>query len=385
MPLIIVRNDITRMKVDAIVNAANNTLLGGGGVDGAIHKAAGERLLKKCRTLGGCETGQAKITKGYNLPAKYIIHTVGPVWQGGDANETNLLYGCYLNSLSLAKKHGCGTVAFPLISSGAYGFPKRLALDIATNAIRHFLESCEITVYIVVYDKESFGVGTELFPNIRQYIDDRSVIEPTMRLRRDVPLAEYAASLPIDSCIPECASSPDTVCDTKSISDADNDGNADVFSSYAPMCMPMQTSLSSASEKRSGKLHKEKKLAKNETLEEKLKRLDESFSEMLLRKIDESGMSDSECYKKANIDRKLFSKIRSDKHYKPSKPTVLAFAIALHMNIDDTKDFLARAGFAFSPASKFDVIIEYFITNGNYDIFEINNALFAFDQSLLGA
>ncbi len=321
MPLIIVRNDITKMNVDAIVNAANETLLGGGGVDGAIHRAAGKELLAECQTLGGCKTGEAKITRGYRLPCKYVIHTVGPVWHGGEAGEADLLAACYRNSLALADRYECESVAFPLISAGAYGYPKAEAFDIAVREIEAFLETHEMTVFVVVFDKAAYKIGAAHYADIAAYIDDRYVQTHEIRRRTDM-----AASMPMYGNTPTMAKS----------------------------------------------------------LNDKLAELDESFTEMLLRKIDESGMTDAQCYKKANIDRKLFSKIRSDVHYKPSKSTAIAFAIALEMTLIETADFLKKAGFALSHSSKFDLIIEYFIEKGIYDIFTINEALFAFDQTLLG-
>lgn len=333
MPLNIVRNDITKMNVDAIVNAANEKLLGGGGVDGCIHRAAGPELLAECRTLGGCKTGDAKVTKGYNLPCTYIIHTVGPVWKGGCNNEKALLESCYKTSLELAVAHQCETVAFPLISSGIYGYPKDQALKVAIDVISDFLFSHDLTVYIVVFDKKAFTISEKLFSEIAEYIDDNYADEHSDYSRRI-----YTNRLE-DCCAKEIRF----------------DGE---------MLMPMDI---------------------GGNLDDILKQLDESFSEMLLRKIDESGMTDSECYKRANIDRKLFSKIRSDKEYRPSKPTVLAFAIALNLSLEETQDMLMKAGFALSHSNKFDVIIEYFIVNKNYNIHEINEALFAFDQSLLGA
>lgn len=335
MPLEIVRNDITKMKVDAIVNAANSSLLGGGGVDGAIHRAAGDGLLAECRKLGGCKTGEAKITGAYRLSAKYVIHTVGPVYVDGRSNERELLESCYRNSLAMAKKKGCKTVAFPLISSGVYGYPKDQALKVAVDVIGDFLLGNEMTVYIVIFDKASFMIGEKLFSDIAQYIDDNYAEEHTdhcrerMRMNRAMPFASEA----LDS---------------------------------APM--PCQCPMPSEDE-----------------LSAKLKRMDESFSQMLMRKIDEKGMTDAQCYKKANIDRKLFSKIRSDVNYKPSKPTAIAFAISLELSLTETEDMLKKAGFALSRSNKFDIIIEYFISRGIYDVFEINKALFAFDQSLLGA
>ena len=341
MPLEIVRNDITKMKVDAIVNAANESLLGGGGVDGAIHRAAGSRLLAECRTLGGCKTGKAKITSGYNLPAKYVIHTVGPVYDDGKHGEKALLESCYRESLALAKEHNCEIVAFPLISSGVYGYPKDQALKVAIDVISDFLLENEMTVYIVIFDKAAYKISEKLFSDIAEYIDDNYVDEHTDYSRERIRM----------NALPSMA--PRT---RRKKSDDD----------FLEMCDC-------------------KAMLAEDDLDAKLKQIDESFSQMLLRKIDEKGMTDSECYKKANIERKLFSKIRSDVHYKPSKPTALAFAISLELSLAETEDMLRKAGFALSHSNKFDIIIEYFISKGNYNIFEINEALFAFDQSLLGA
>lgn len=330
MPLEIVRNDITKMTVDAIVNAANESLLGGGGVDGAIHYAAGPELLAECKTLGGCKTGKAKITGGYNLPAKYVIHTVGPIYEDGKHNEKALLESCYRESLALAKERNCETVAFPLISSGVYGYPKDQALKVAIDVISDFLLENEMKVYIVIFDKAAYKISEKLFSDIAEYIDDNYVDRSTDYRRESMRM-----NMPIQPIM------------------------------AADMC--------------------ECKAMVPDDLNSKLKQIDESFSQMLLRKIDEKGITDSECYKKANIDRKLFSKIRSDVNYKPSKPTAIAFAISLELSLAETEDMLKKAGFALSHSNKFDIIIEYFISKGNYNVFEINEALFAFDQSLLGA
>jgi len=344
MPLQIVRNDITKMKVDAIVNAANTSLLGGGGVDGCIHRAAGPELLAECKALNGCETGSAKITKGCKLPCKYVIHAVGPRYRDGKHGEKEKLISCYKSSLALAKEHKCETVAFPLISSGIYGYPKDQALRVAIDTISEFLLENDMTVYIVIFDKKAYQISEKLFADIAEYIDDNYVDEHTdsrsERLRRMNALRQEEVFESV-------------VCE-----DAEE----------MPMSLPLAVSSTKAL-----------------SLDDALNQIDESFSEMLLRKIDESGMTDAQCYKKANIDRKLFSKIRSDKLYKPSKPTVIAFAIALELSLDETKDMLMKAGFALSHSNKFDIIVEYFIERGNYNVFEINEALFAFDQSLIGA
>ena len=339
MPLEIIRNDITKMAVDAIVNAAKESLLGGGGVDGCIHRAAWPELLAECRTLGGCKTGDAKITKAYRLPCKYVIHTVGPVWNGGKYGEREQLVSCYRTSLALAKAHKCETVAFPLISSGIYGYPKDQALRVAVDTIGEFLMENDMTVYIVIFDRTAYQISGKLFADIAEYIDDHYVDEHTdsrrERLRRLNQLESKAM-----------------VCE---------DAAPDF------MAAPMAMSIASGN------------------LNDMLVELDAGFSETLLKLIDRTGKKDSEIYKKANVDRKLFSKIRNNPDYKPSKTTAIAFAIALELDLEETKDFISRAGFALSHSNKFDVIIEYFIKQKNYDIFEINEALFAFDQSLLGA
>ncbi len=338
MPLEIIRNDITKMAVDAIVNAAKESLLGGGGVDGCIHRAAGPELLAECRTLGGCKTGDAKVTKAYRLPCKYVIHTAGPVWQGGKHGEREKLISCYRTSLALAKERGCETVAFPLISSGIFGYPKDRALRVAVDTISEFLMENDMTVYIVIFDRAAYQISGKLFSDIAEYIDDHYVDEHTDSRRERLYRLRH---LEMEESV---------ICEESAVP-------------YASMAAG----------------------AVGDGLDDLLTNLDAGFSETLLKLIDHTGKKDSEIYKKANVDRKLFSKIRNNPDYKPSKATAIAFAIALELDLEETKDFIARAGFALSRSSKFDVIIEYFIKQKKYDIFEINEALFAFDQSLLGA
>ena len=338
MPFEIVRNDITRMDVDAIVNAANTSLLGGGGVDGAIHRSAGPELLAECRTLGGCETGQAKITKGYNLPAKYVIHTVGPIWNGGGSGEKDLLASCYRNSLELAAAYRCETVAFPMISTGAYGYPKDEAMSVAVDTITHFLLDHDIMVYLVVFGRDAFNTGKKLFRDVREYIDDvyaaRLEDRRSGRARGNLWHINPKAALEADMGI-------------------------------TPSAAPM--------------------VGAQPDWNEVLRKTDEGFSEALLRMINEKGMTDVECYKKANVDRKLFSKIRSNPAYRPGKPTVMAFAVALELDLRETKQLLRKAGFALTHSSKFDLILEYCISHRRYNIYEINEVLFEFDQPLLGS
>ncbi len=372
MPFHIVRNDITKMRVDAIVNAANPSLLGGGGVDGAIHRAAGPALREYCAGLGGCAVGSAKLSPGFRLPASWIIHTVGPVWCGGDRQEEALLASCYRNCLSLALKRGCESVAFPLISAGAYGFPKDQALQIAVREIGAFLLAHEMEVTLVVYDETSYQLSGRLFREVRSYLDQylSEASRPALNRREDLDLA--------------LASMEELAASQASMSAESSFGYA------MPAAAPQKTQEDRPKKPRAIPWKKTKAEAPSQSigtdsLDARLRQLDESFSQMLLRKSDEKGMKDTECYKRANVDRKLFSKIRSDPNYRPSKPTAIAFAIALELPLPETRDLLMKAGYALSHSNKFDIIIEYFIANGNYNIFEINETLFAFDQNLLGA
>ncbi|MBR5315338.1 MAG: macro domain-containing protein [Firmicutes bacterium] len=339
MPFQIVRNDITKMKVDAIVNAANKYLRPGGGVCGAIHQAAGPQLAGECKLLGGCETGEAKVTYGYNLPSKYVIHTVGPVWQGGDYGEKELLYSCYKNTLLLAEEKGCKSIAFPLISSGIFGYPKKQALKVAMDAIGDFLLENDMQVYLAVFNKECLNISKGLFSNIEEYIDEHYIeayeSSPLYRTRRmrQMEVEEH-----------------------KVISKAPAPCKAECFD-----------------------------MEQGADLDQWLDQIDESFSEMVLRKIEEKGMTNAQCYTKANVDKKLFSKIKLNKDYKPKKENALALAIGLELSLEETQELLGKAGLALSHSSKFDIIVEYFIVHKQYNVHEINQVLFNYDQPLLGA
>jgi O-acetyl-ADP-ribose deacetylase (regulator of RNase III) len=335
MPFTIVRQDITKMKVDAIVNAANTDLAMGGGVCGAIFKAAGASDLQEaCDKLAPIQTGNAVITPGFRLPAKFVIHTAGPVYHGGKSGEEVQLHSCYLNSLKRAIENRCESIAFPLISSGIYGYPKNEALRIATTAIQDFLGEHELDVYLAVFDKAAFTISEKLLGEVESYIDEHYVAEHRLS-RRELLDGEREAL-----------------------------EEADFIKYNAPASM--QASIVGTG------------------IDDLVGNLDEPFSETLLRLIDAKGKSDVEVYKRANLDRKLFSKIRTGKGYTPSKRTALALALALELSLNETDDLLERAGYALSHSQKFDVIVEYFIVSGNYDIFKINEVLFKYDQPLLG-
>ena len=343
MPLTIVRNDITGMRVDAIVNSANHRPVVGGGVDRAIHKAAGAELLAAREKIGNISTGKAAITSAYNLPAKYVIHTVGPIWQDGNHGEREFLAACYTNSLRLAIEHKCTSVAFPLISAGVFGCPSEIAIATATAAIRDFLLEYDMEVYLVVFDRKAFKISGSLFDEVQSYIDEMYVNE-----RLD---EEYRDDFP-DRLMQEMSYGV-------------------VLSSEEAKAMPTPMAEASAS-------------SKARSLEDLLGEIDDTFSESLLRLIDIKGKTDPEVYKRANVDRKHFSKIRNNPAYQPSKSTALAFAVALELNLDETRDFIGRAGYALSHSNKMDIIVEYFIDREEYDIFTINETLFAFGQPLLG-
>lgn len=329
MPFEIVRNDIVNMKVDAIVNTANPKPIIGAGTDKGVHDKAGARLLLARKEIGNIAVGEAAITPAFDLDANYVIHTAGPIWRDGKSSEEALLASCFKNSLRLAKEKECESIAFPLISTGSYGFPKPLALQIAVREISSFLMENEMQVYLVVFEKQSFELSEKLFKSVSSYIDENYVSDKTS--------LEYG---------------------TSKVRRFD----------YEEMLL-RESSYEITS--------------KIPNLDGMLNNLDKGFSETLLYLIDRTGKKDSEIYKKANVDRKLFSKIRNNADYRPSKTTAIAFAIALELSMDETDDLLARAGIALSQSNKFDVIVRYFIENKKYDIFELNSVLFEFDQPLI--
>ena len=374
MPFTIVRDDITHVKVDAIVNAANSDLLMGGGVCGAIFRAAGSRKLQAaCDKLGHCDTGQAVATPAFALPARHVIHTVGPIWHGGTQGERDLLASCYRTSLELAASLKCSSIAFPLISAGIYGYPKREALEVAQTQIRSFLETHEMDVRLVLFDARVMELADDLRLRVKRYIDDVYVDASGYSARRPWENVPSFA----DTSVAEDASLFGSAEDSMSFSEP--------MESYAmptPLAAAPSASAAPSAAPRGSKRRERQKLPG--TLRNLLSHLDAGFSETLLAMIDERDLKDAQVYKRANLSRQHFSKIRSNPLYRPTKQTVLALAVALELSLDETQLLLQRAGFALSHADRRDVIVEFFIREGIYDVFQINEALFAFDQPLLG-
>lgn len=329
MPFKIIRQDIRNIKVDAIVNPSNSNLYSQGGLDGLIHKLEGSWLKEETRRYVPLKPGQAVLTKSKKLYASFIIHTVGPIYRDGKQNEDRLLKSCYENALKLAVDSGLESIAMPLISTGTNGFPKELALNIAISTIENFLVDHELDIYLLVFDTESFEISTKLFDSVESYIEEHYVDETQYILENRMM---------------------DYVSESKATME------------YLP----------SAS------------LKKSRSLEELMDNLGESFKEMLFRLIDERDLKDSDVYKKANVTKQTFWKIKNKEDYTPKKSTVLALAIAIELSIDETEDLLRKVGYALSNSNKFDVIVSYFLENKSYKIHEINMVLFKYDQELLG-
>ena len=350
MPFSIIRSDITKVRADAIVNTANPRPCVGSGTDSAVYRAAGEaRLLAERKKIGDIAPGDAASTPAFALQAKYIIHTVGPVWEGGSRGEREILRACYAHSLALAAELGCASIAFPLIATGVYGFPKDEALSIALSEIGRFLLTHEMRVTLVVLDRKAFELSEQQVGRIEQYID------------------EHGASLLHQA---EYGGGRDTrrrrTAQPEEVDEAQHIGTT-VFSEKPETAVFSDEVLPPGVPDVAGK-----------SLDEVLDSPGEPFQRRLFRLIDASGMDDVTVYKKANIDRKVFSRIRCKSDYMPKKKTAVAFAVALEL------DLLSRAGFTLSPSSLFDLIVAYYITNRIYDILEINAALFRYGQPILG-
>ena len=363
MPFTIIRQDITKVQADAIVNTANPEPLYGEGTDYAIYQAAGkDQLLVERRKIGRIAPGEAAVTPALALHAKYIIHTVGPVWQGGDAGEMETLASCYRKALYLAETLRCESIAFPLISAGTYGFPKEQALQVAMDAIRDFCRESEMDVILAVFNKDAFRLSSEILDDVKQYVEDHYV-EEKWGEEHPISYGSMAPSYNMPDEAPRARRRK--LFERKEKKSEKEEGRPDEsIMSDAGILFSVESGLPDLDE------HLDISVG-------------ESFQEMLLRFIDEREMTDAEVYKKANVDRKLFSKIRCNPDYRPSKKTALALAIALELNMDQTVDLLSRAELAFSPSRVFDLIVRYCFEHQIYDIMEINAILFEYEQPLL--
>ena len=363
MPFQIIRNDITKVRADAIVNTANPKPIIGGGTDSAIYEAAGtEKLLAARKKVGEIRRGEAKITLAFGLPAKYVIHTVGPAWQGGNKGELDILESCYKNSLELAEKNGCESIAFPLIATGVYGFPKDKALRIATSAIQEFLFEHDMAVILAVFDRRAFELSGKVYADVQSFVDENYVKRSYNReYRTRLAGREYYVLDEYERRI--CFEMPEE--------------DTGAFQTL------------SGSQRTSAVLHSQPQnifsgSIGDMSLDELIGKPEDSFQERLFHLIDRSGLDDVAVYKKANVTKKVFSDIKNRKNYRPSKKTAVAFVIALELPMEEAQDLLARAGFALSPSSRFDLIVGYFISQGNYDMMTINETLFANSQECLG-
>lgn len=358
MPFRIVRNDITKMHLDAIVNTANPMPEYGPGIDTAVYEAAGvDKLLARRREIGVVERGSSFITDGYALPAKYIIHTVGTAWRGGDQGEEEIIRKCYRSIFTLVVDNNIESLGIPLLASGSYGFPKGIALRIAISEIESFMADHDPELYLVVFDEKSFSLSSELYGDIDAYINDNYVEEKKKE--------EYSAFR------------------SPGVSSAERRSRKNLLGvSLGKAAAPKEKMLYAASVCEDAVCMAP--LEKERSLEDVIKDLDKTFMEMVFSFADARGMTDVEVQKKANLDRKAFSKLKCGTTKNPSKSTALALAVALKLNLDDTKDLLARAGLALSPCSKQDVIVQYFIEREAYDIYQINFALFEHGEQILG-
>lgn len=346
----IIRNDITKVKADVIVNTANPKPIYEDGTDAAIYHAAGaDALLAERKKIGCIQAGELAVTAAFSLAAKYIIHTVGPVWVDGEHNEFQILENCYVHSLEKALALGCESIAFPLIATGVYGFPKDKALEIAVSVFSRFLQEHEIQIILVVFDKASFQLSGQIVGEIDSYIDENYV----KRSYGEFPCGDCGRS-PREAVL--C-----NIQDTRE------------YSSYAIQSNSVESQLFSKSAR-----------SKEKSFEEEFEELGMTFHDKLFELIDQSGMDNKDIWKKANLDRKHFSKIQCDIHYHPKKKTVMALCIALQLDLDQTKDLLARADWALSPSSKRDLIVQKAIMNHEYDIMKLNMILFQYTNEVLG-
>ena len=373
MPFQIVRNDITKMKVDAIVNTANPMPGYGCGIDSAVYEAAGvSELLAKRHEIGAIDRGHAVITDGYNLPAKYIIHTVGTAWQGGNEGEESVIRSCYKAVFEVAVENDIDSLAIPLLASGCYGFPKGIALRIALSEIEEFMSNHDMELYLVVFDEKSFSLSEELYGDIDEYINDNYVDEKSLEEYHETGVSRRDRLLRGSTAMSNMAFAGGATNKGKKGSGRNRKETTiyadEAIADYGLMEEPMVCAAPMAAK----------------SLEDAVKNLDKTFMELVFSFADERGLTDVEVQKRANLDRKAFSKLKCGTTKNPSKSTALALAVALGLSLDDTKDLLSRAGLALSPCSKQDIIVQYFIEREAYDIYEINIALFEHGEQPLG-
>ncbi len=360
MPFEIVRNDITKMHVDAIVNTANPQPVIGAGTDSAVHTAAGPKLLAARKKIGAIEVGNSMATKGYDLPARYVLHTVSPAWQDGAHGEETLLRRAYDAALTLAGRLKCRSVAFPLMAAGSYGFPHDLALSVAIRAFTDYLLTHDMQIYLVIFNAEAFRLAGSLFDDLKSYVDDQYVSEQTER--------EYAAGRPYrrewDEQETACESAP-------SFNSAGLANNAHIAKDMAALRPWRRNKAQAAAPQAVG------------SLQDFLNQTESTFTEYLLDLLQERGEKDSSVYHRAQMSRQLFNKIINKKDYQPSKNTAIQLAIGLQLDLNKTQKLLGKAGYALTRSSKSDLVVQYFIQHGEYSIVTINTALYDSDLPLL--
>ena len=362
MPFKIVRNDITKMKVDAIVNTANMAPTYGEGVDTAVYETAGaEALLAERQKIGFLEEGEVAITPGFALPAKYIIHAVSPYYEDGESGEEEKLRSCYRKSLALACEYHCKSIAFPLISTGSFGYPKEEGMRIAVDEINAFLLQHNMDITLVVFDAESTTLGRKLAPELEAYIDANYVEE---KQEKEYIFGKRLMSTPrrknvTTSFLRPIAAKDDVVdkqpdiCEMKTCAlpnmAAEPDSGADYGADYDSFWEENESAL-----------------------KERMKHMSDTFQEYLLYLIESRGLTNAEVYKRAIITKQLFSKIKLNPNYHPDKATAMRLCVGAKLSLDETKDLLARAGYALSPCDKRDIIFSFFIEKEVWDMIEID-------------
>lgn len=371
MPLKIIRNDITLVKADAIVDTANPQPIYAGGTDYAIYTAAGaEKLLEERKKIGTIARGDAAITPAFALNASFIIHTVGPVWNGGNDGEFDTLASCYRKSLALAVSNKCTSVAFPLIATGVYGFPKDRALQIAIREIGNFLMEYDedLTVYLVVFDSKAFQLSRNVFGEVQSFIDE-NYVETDRQKRLNRMETTYATEF-------NSPSFREKNFPPRRRRALESNSPALKPDSFCEPCCDIKESVFTQSALRAA-AHPPAEadgVAESDNI---------TFQEKLFELIDQSGLSNKQVYTGANIDRKHFSKIQCNPDYHPSKKTALAFCISLKLSYDESCELLSRADWAFNPGKKLDLIVKNAIISKNYNIHELNAVLFDFCKETL--